>query len=70
MAAIVDLIGKHEKLAADYAREETSYAYNSTKADGTHNNPNSERARQSKIAHQETAAWLRVVAAVKGEHRK
>lgn len=56
---IDELAKRHEKLAQEYAERERSYQFDEQSKDGAHSNPNCERARQSMIAHTETAAWFR-----------
>lgn len=66
MADLKVLIEKHERLAREYAHQETGFQYDAIRADGSHGNPNAERARQSKIAHEEVAAWLRALSSNTG----
>lgn len=63
MSTVEKLAERHEKLAREYELQETGFMYDTVRADGSHANPNCERARQSRILHEETAAWLRTVIA-------
>lgn len=63
MSDVVELIGRNEKLAKEYEWQEFSaFQFDTILKDGSHTNPNCERARQSKLAHQETANLLRHIA--------
>lgn len=59
-----ELAARHERLAKDYEFDELhGFQCDSIYKDGSHSNPNAERARQSKQAHLTVAQWARHIQA-------